>query len=39
MKFATKDSLIKLLHCGQKVLAEIANQSFIAILMNVCAPK
>jgi hypothetical protein len=38
-KFISKDSLLKLLHNGNKVLAEIANQTIVAILNNVCAPK
>ncbi|CDW90677.1 clip-associating protein [Stylonychia lemnae] len=38
-KLITKDSLIKLVHCGTKVLAEIGNQTIISILNYVCVPK
>jgi len=39
-KFLQKgESLIKLLHSGTKVLAEIANQTISTILTNVFAPK
>jgi phage shock protein PspC (stress-responsive transcriptional regulator) len=38
-KFLTKESLIKLLHCGTKVLAEIGFVTIIAIIENVCVPK
>jgi len=35
----TKDSLIKLVHSGTKVLAEIGNQTISTILNYVCVPK
>jgi hypothetical protein len=39
MKFMSKESLIKLLHCGTRVLAEIGHQTILAILNSTCAPK
>lgn len=39
LKYVSKDSLLKLLHSGSKVLAEIGHSTILAILHNVCAPK
>lgn len=39
-KFIQKgESLLKLLHNGNKILAEVANQTMITIITNVYAPK
>eukprot|EP00347_Sterkiella_histriomuscorum_P005558 403356151 len=38
-KFISKDSLIKLLHNGTKVLAEVGNQTITALIYNTVAPK
>jgi hypothetical protein len=38
-KLIHKESLLKLLQSGTKVLAEIGNATIVAILNNVCCPK
>jgi hypothetical protein len=38
-KFITKDSLLKLLHSGTKVLAEIGFSTITIIIENVCIPR
>jgi hypothetical protein len=38
-KFISKDSLFKLLHNGNKVLAEVANTTIVNILNSVCLSK
>ena len=39
LKFLSKDSLIKLLHSGTKMLAENGHQTILGVLHNVCVPK
>lgn len=39
IKFMTKESLIKLLQSGTRVLAEIGNATIIAIIHNVCSSR
>mmetsp|Transcript_43444 Transcript_43444/g.41904 ORF Transcript_43444/g.41904 Transcript_43444/m.41904 type:complete len:90 (+) Transcript_43444:393-662(+) len=39
VKLISKDSLLKLLHSGTKVLAEIGFQTISFLLANVCSPK
>ena len=39
MKLITKEALLKVLHSGNKMLAEMAHQSILEILNHVCAPK
>lgn len=39
MKFVAKESLLKLLQSGTKVLAEIGNQTILSILYNVHIPR
>lgn len=38
-KLLTKDTLFKLLHNGNKTLAEIGHSVIICLLHNVCSPK
>lgn len=39
LKLVTKDSLLKVLHSGNKTLADHAHQSILGILNHVCVPK
>ena len=38
-KLVNKDALIKLMHNGKHILAEIGTSSMISILNNVCSAK
>lgn len=39
-KFIQKgESLLKLIHCGTKMLAEVGHQTIITIITNVYAPR
>ena len=38
-KFIHKDSLVKLLNSGAKILAEIGYTTILSIINNVCNPK
>lgn len=39
LKLITKDALIKVLHSGNKMLAEFAHHAILGILNHVCVPK
>ena len=39
LKLITKDTLIKVLHNGNKTLADVGHQAILGILNNVCVPK
>lgn len=39
LKLITKEALIKVLHSGNKMLAEFAHHSILGILNHVCVPK
>jgi hypothetical protein len=39
LKLITKESLIKVLHNGNKTLSDVAHQAILCILNNVCIPK
>lgn len=39
LKLITKEALIKVLHSGNKMLAEFAHHAVLGILNHVCVPK
>jgi len=38
-RFMTKDALVKLIHGGKHILAEIGTNTIIGVLNNVCSSK
>ena len=39
LKLITKEALIKVLHSGTKMLADLAHHAVLGILNHVCVPK
>lgn len=39
LKLITKDALLKVLHSGNKTLADLAHHAILSILNHVCVPK